>query len=100
MIHKMDEDILSIRNRRFSFTRDIESPNTIAKNRRIYHGEEEEKTTENRLQKSKDLRERLYREKREMSRGRAPGESSRSTPHNNMSFFLREIEKPKEKRIL
>lgn len=32
--------------------------------------------------------------------GRAPGENSKSTPANNMSFFLREIEKPKEKRML
>lgn len=45
---------------------------------------------EKKLIKSKDLRERLYKEKREMA-GRAPGESSKSTTANNMSYFLREI---------
>lgn len=47
-----------------------------------------EKSTDNKLAKSKDLRERLYREKREMV-GRAPGQNSKSSPGNNMSFFLR-----------
>jgi hypothetical protein len=54
---------------------------------------------EKKLIKSKDLRERLYKEKREMA-GRAPGESSKSTTANNMSYFLREIEKPKRKEGL
>jgi hypothetical protein len=29
--------------------------------------------------------------------GKAPGESSKSPAANNMSYFLREIEKPKRK---
>lgn len=32
--------------------------------------------------------------------GRAPGENSKNTTANNMSFFLREVERPKRKEEL
>jgi hypothetical protein len=54
---------------------------------------------ERKLKKSSDLRDRLYKQKREMA-GRPPGESSSTSDANNMSYFLREIEKPKRKEEL
>jgi hypothetical protein len=54
---------------------------------------------EKKLKKSSDLRDRLYKQKREMA-GRPPGESSSTSDANNMSYFLREIEKPKRKEEL
>ena len=51
---------------------------------------------EKKLVKSKDLQQRLYKEKREMA-GKGLGETAKSPAANNMSYFLREIEKPKRK---
>ncbi len=51
---------------------------------------------EKKLNKSKDLQHKLYKQKREMV-GKGLGETSKSPAATNMSYFLREIEKPKRK---
>ena len=58
---------------------------------------------EKRLEMSRKLQDKLYREKRDMG-GRAPGESNGKNASkgiaNNMSYFLRDLTKPKRKERL
>ena len=92
-MNELDHSIHKFNNYSFSYTKpvDMHSLGNYRK-RGNYHLEEEDyqKATDRKLAKSKELRDKLYQEKREMQ-GRAPGQNSKSSPANNMSFFLRQI---------
>lgn len=60
MIQNLDQGISRVKNLSFTHTKPIDTP-SIASKRHHYNAEEEEKTTENRLSKSKELREMLYK---------------------------------------
>lgn len=99
MITTLDQGINKFKSLSFAYAKLEESAPPPAK----HHGQPEdeyetEEAIEKRLMKSKDLREKLYKEKREMA-GKAPGEG-KANAANNMSYFLREVEKPKRKEGL
>lgn len=96
MIHKLDEGITKFKNLSFSYSRPDEELSLASRTFHYNVEENYEKNTDSLLSKSKDLRELLYKEKKEMA-GRAPGEGSKANTTSNMSYFLREIEKPKHR---
>lgn len=65
----------------------------------ISEGEDQDTLMQKSLQRSNDLRQKLYNEKREMI-GRSPGQTKKANSANNMSYFLREVEKPKRREAL
>lgn len=98
MIHKLDQGINKFKNLSFSYSRPDQEL-SMASRTFHYNGDDQiyQKNTDTLLSKSKDLRELLYKEKREMV-GRAPGEGTKSNTTSNMSYFLREIQKPKHRQ--
>jgi len=86
----MDEGINKFKNMSFSYTKNDDEMGRASKAYQYGLEEDYDKKTDNLLNKSKYLREMIYKEKREMN-GRAPGEGNSSKNANNMSFFLREI---------
>ncbi len=99
MITTLDQGINKFKALSFAYAKPEEPLSVPAKSHGMPEEEyESEGAIEKRLMKSKDLREKLYKEKREMG-GKAPGEGKANTA-NNMSYFLREIERPKRKEGL
>lgn len=99
MITTLDQGINKFKSLSFAYAKPEEPVPPLNK----YHGQPEEEyesegAIDKRLMKSKDLREKLYKEKKEMA-GKAPGEG-KANAANNMSYFLREVEKPKRKEGL
>jgi hypothetical protein len=69
MMHNLDHSINRFKNLSFSYTKPVELVSHTTTAARAHHHnnpfeEDYEKSTENRIAKSKDLRERLYKEKR------------------------------------
>jgi hypothetical protein len=96
MMLSLDQGINRFKTVAQVYSKEVPSANNPSRVNNSFSEEDYEMDSifEKKLLKSKDLVQKLYNERKEM---KAPGESKSKSKANNMSYFLREVEKPKRK---